>query len=107
MRNKTTADSEKKSFLYGFSIRPESFCRVIHLESNEELLLSPNQLCIVPWNREEVKIIRAEPLSLTEFPREEIIMDTIIKSETLDWLRVSEGAFRFWDNEIDELWNDV
>lgn len=27
--------------------------------------------------------------------------------ESLEWLRASEGAFEFWDNEEDEVWDRI
>lgn len=28
-------------------------------------------------------------------------------SENMQWLKVAEGAFKFWDNEIDDGWNNA
>ena len=29
------------------------------------------------------------------------------EEESLGWLSASEGAFSFWDNEEDEVWDEV
>ena len=27
--------------------------------------------------------------------------------ETINWLKVAESAFEFWNNEVDEVWNSL
>jgi hypothetical protein len=30
-----------------------------------------------------------------------------IDDENFNWLKIAERAFEFWDNEMDEIWDDV
>lgn len=32
---------------------------------------------------------------------------TQLPHESMNWLKVAESAFKFWDNETDDVWNDV
>lgn len=35
------------------------------------------------------------------------IKKTQLPHESMNWLKVAESAFKFWDNETDDVWNDV
>lgn len=35
------------------------------------------------------------------------IVPQTTNSEDRGWLKLSESAFKFWDNPIDEKWNEV
>jgi len=35
------------------------------------------------------------------------IPKTQLPHESMSWLKVAESSFNFWDNETDDVWNDV
>lgn len=35
------------------------------------------------------------------------IPKTQLPHESMNWLKVAESSFKFWDNETDDVWNDV
>jgi hypothetical protein len=101
----TSTFETQKSIAYGFILSPTSYCKVINIKSKEELLLAPGIQYYLPWNREdtqviEVKVITTEEVS--EMPRM-----LAVDSESFNWLKVAERSFKFWDNEVDEVWNNV
>lgn len=53
-----------------------------------------------------VVTIRGKPAAALVPLREEGIEPFVLK-ENLDWLRLSESALEFWDNEADEAWNEA
>ena len=41
-----------------------------------------------------------------ESTTDDIVLETV-NSEDMNWLKLSESAFRFWDNPVDEKWEEV
>ncbi len=48
---------------------------------------------------------RGKPFAAMARLREEEIERLILAGQ--EWLKLSESAFNFWDNEEDEVWNKV
>jgi len=96
----------KEETKYGFHIIPQSYCKVIQTQLSEELLLKPGIYYDLPWNREDVIIIDEESPNITGV-YERIQPDIIDRTEMLNWLQIAEYAFKFWDNEKDDVWNNL
>lgn len=98
--------STTKEFMeYGFLINPSTYCKVINLQSKEELLLSPGIQYYIPWDRKDVEIRREEVIITGDV--HPASLGSIIEKESLNWLKIAEKSFRFWDNEVDNIWNNV
>ena len=72
---------------------------------NTQLLKYENKLL-----KENNKYIR----DITNLYAEIILIDpnlnipkTQLPHESMNWLKVAESSFKFWDNETDDVWNDV
>lgn len=57
--------------------------------------------------------LRGEPVAIIS-PIDRNIVEEAVRSEaeraereSLGWLAASEGAFSFWENEEDEIWDEV
>jgi prevent-host-death family protein len=48
---------------------------------------------------------RGKPFAAVARLREDEIERLILEGR--DWLKLSESAFDFWNNEADEIWNEV
>lgn len=103
----TDTSMSKKSVAFGFSISPSTYCKVINLQSQEELILSPGIHYYIPWDKNSVRIVDLELESTKSSVIEETENIAIKDRELYGWLKLAEGAFKFWDNEIDDLWNNV
>ena len=100
-----TTFTETESLQYGFSIIPLDYCKVQNLQLNEELLLSPGIEYYIPWNIKATAVVTAEaPLVSGVCPA---FQRSALDEESFNWLKIAEGAFKFWDNERDEVWNNV
>lgn len=60
-----------------------------------------------------VLTLRGNPVAVIS-PLDEVALEEALGEETkraekesLGWLAASEGAFHFWDNEEDEVWDTV
>jgi len=101
-----STSSAPETSTYGFHIKPRNYCRVLQQQLQEELLLTPGVDYYLPWNKDEITIIEVTRRNVTgeymgiqpDFPEQ---------VETLNWLQLAESAFKFWDNEIDDAWNNL
>jgi len=41
-----------------------------------------------------------------ESTTDDIVLETV-NNEDINWLKLSESAFKFWDNPFDERWDEV
>lgn len=62
-------------------------------------------LTYVRKNGKVVVTSRGKPIATIAPLKEEEIELFIIEGN--NWLKLSESAFKFWDNEEDEIWNKV
>ena len=62
-------------------------------------------LTYVKKNGKVVVTSRGKPIATIAPLKEEEIEQFIIEGN--NWLKLSESAFKFWDNEEDEIWNKV
>jgi len=62
-------------------------------------------LTYVQKNGKVVVTSRGKPVATIAPLKEEEIELFIIEGN--NWLKLSESAFKFWDNEEDEIWNKV
>jgi prevent-host-death family protein len=63
---------------------------------------------VLAYVRKNEKVIvtkRGKPIATIAALKEEEIEQFIIEGK--NWLKLSESSFRFWDNEEDEIWNEV
>jgi len=99
---------------YGFHIKPQNYCRVqlqqkeelFLSQLKEELFLSPKVDYYLPWNKEEIIIIEEKPPNVTgryEDTQPPLFQDP----ERMGWLKLAESAFKFWDNEADNIWDEL
>lgn len=84
------------------------------LSSIQQLIdTTSNEIFSFKDSTSEIKIIPiAYPLEELEKERALKAIYHIPKKPTLDkdslnWLKIAEKSFKFWDNEIDEIWNNV
>ncbi|MCX5867532.1 MAG: hypothetical protein NT009_08695 [Proteobacteria bacterium] len=100
---------------YGLHIRPTNFRTVIRLapyELQNELQtqsylaeLPPGVDYYLPWSVERMKIEQGDAPKTTVL-YEENWFPSYENSESFNWLAVAESAFDFWNNEIDDVWNN-
>ena len=101
----TSTSTAKDKITYGFYIRNENYCRVIGRELPVELLLFPGTEYYLPWDREGVTVIEEVPNITGRYPGlEETESERL---ELLNWLKLAESAFEFWDNEEDNEWSNL
>jgi len=62
-------------------------------------------LTYVKKNEKVIITKRGKPIATIAALKEEEIEQFIIEGK--NWLKLSESSFRFWDNEEDEIWNEV
>jgi len=62
-------------------------------------------LTYVKKNEKVIVTKRGKPIATIAALKEEEIEQFIIEGK--NWLKLSESSFRFWDNEEDEIWNEV
>jgi prevent-host-death family protein len=62
-------------------------------------------LAYVNKNEKVIVTKRGKPIATIAALKEEEIEQFIIEGK--NWLNLSESSFRFWDNEEDEIWNEV
>ncbi|MEW6457069.1 MAG: hypothetical protein AB1410_10205 [Acidobacteriota bacterium] len=102
----STSSIKKETLNYGFLIRPSSYFRAIQRQLNIELLLVPGITYSIPWCKEDTILIPAEipeVIKTAKIAEEPVV----IGEESINWLKLAESAFKFWDNETDEIWNDL
>ncbi len=57
--------------------------------------------------------LRGEPVAVISPIDREVVEEAVISEaeraerESLGWLAAGEGAFSFWENEEDEIWDEV
>ena len=107
----TSTSAAKDKITYGFHIRVENYCRVRGPELPElevRLLLFPGTdyyLPWLPWDREGVDLMAEEPNVTGRYPSvQETDPETL---ELLNWLKLAESAFKFWDNNQDDEWSNL
>lgn len=101
-----STSSAQETLTYGFYIRPKNYCRVLQQQLHEELLLMPNIDYYLPWDKDNVLITPEKDRNVTgEYIG--IEPSYLEQTETLKWLKIAERAFNFWDNEIDDGWNNL
>ena len=84
------------------------------LSSIQQLIdTTSNEIFSFKDSTSEIKII---PIV---YPYEELEKERAVKAiyqipkkpalnkDSLNWLKIAEKSFKFWDNEIDEIWNNV
>lgn len=98
------ASTNAGSFEYGVIIKPTTYCKAINVIMNMELLLAPGIQYHLPWNKEDLKIINVDIQSTN---KTENLQEVKYDQESICWLKIAESSFEFWDNEIDEIWNNV
>ncbi len=101
----TITSTTRESMEYGFFINPSTYCKVVNIQSHDELLLTPGIQYFIPWNREDTEIVREEIAATGSVSP--ILPKPTVDEDLLNWLKVAESAFKFWDNEVDEIWNNV
>ena len=62
-------------------------------------------LTYVKKNEKVIVTKRGKPIATIAALNEEEIEQFIIEGK--NWLNLSESSFLFWDNEEDEIWNEV
>jgi len=101
----TSTSTARDKITYGFYIRPENYCRIIQNVLQEGLLLIPGTEYYLPWDRESITIMKEVP-NVTE--RNPSIQEAQPEGlELFNWLKLAESAFKFWDNEEDDEWNNL
>mgnify|MGYP001156269018 CR=1 FL=1 len=100
-----STSTTKKSMKYGFLMIPSTHCKVINVPSREELLLSPGIQYYIPWNRENIEVVRVENVATGSVYS--VSPMSAMDEESFNWLKIAERSLRFWDNKIDDIWNNV
>lgn len=70
--------------------------------------LKNNTTEVLTYVKDNEKVIvtkRGKPIAAIAALKEEEI--ELFITEEKNWLKLSESSFRFWDNEADEIWNEV
>ena len=105
MKTSTSQITDFNKYKYGILIKPSVFCKVINIQLHEEMFLSPEIQYYLPWNEDYIEIYPAEPITTMNHDKTSFTRN--IENETFQWLKLSEKSFKFWDNDIDEAWNNV
>lgn len=101
-----TQTSKAKEYIeYGVLIDPAVSCRVINVRLHEELRLSPGNQYYIFWDKDDIEII-SDDVATTEVMRQTSLLSTK-ETDSLDWLKLAEESFRFWNNEADSIWDNV
>lgn len=102
----STSTVKDETLNYGFSVHPSNYFRAIQRQLNVELLLSPGITYFIPWCKEDTILIPAEfpgIVGTAEVAEKPVIFD----ENSIHWLKLAESVFTFWDNEADEIWNNL
>lgn len=108
MPESTTSTAERRSLTYGRAIPP----------SREPFRAGDiPTLFWVPCDAQVVLTFLPADAGVFSFPeptRTPSPSETVFRmpggspaDETIEWLKVAEGAFRFWDNSDDDAWDRV
>ncbi len=101
-----TSTIRQETLNYGFSVQPSTYFRAIQRQLNVELLLSPGITYFIPWCKEDTILVPAEIPGATG-TAEMAEKPVVLEGNSIHWLKLAESAFKFWDNEPDEIWNDL
>jgi hypothetical protein len=90
---------------FGLDIQSCEILRFSPPESSCDVLLIPGFVFNLPWlqNSDADRLVMT-PSNVTgkvSFPQ------PCLDLEGIEWLKLAEPAFKFWDNAIDEIWNTV
>ncbi len=106
----STACNEKLTENYGISITPSTPIQAVEADFRAHvsavLVLNPGVRYSMPRARERTEFIPAESEGVRT-AAETWERSAAIEDDSRHWLRIAESAFKFWDNEADEIWNDV
>lgn len=102
----STSTAKQETLNYGFSFQPSTYLRAYQRQLSVELLLSPGITYFIPWRKEDTILIPAEIPGETG-TAEVVEKPVVLEENSIHWLKVAESAFKFWDNEVDEIWNDL